>query len=211
MKAYVLHNIGDIRYEDYENPIPKSDEIILKVKAKWDMRIWYSQNIYFRALVNHAHQGMNLPALLLKSEHRGWSLFHFWCFSFTMQNLCNALRKLWNVFRLRLFRLRNNGGFAEFVAVPAWNLIPLPDQVNFRRNAMIEPMAVAVHAMRKIAPKPDDFVTVCGLGTIGLLLIMFLKDTGIKNILAIGNKDFQKEKAFATPESVSKTFVILEK
>ena len=35
MKAYVLHNIGDIRYEEYEKPIPKSDEIILKIKATY--------------------------------------------------------------------------------------------------------------------------------------------------------------------------------
>lgn len=36
-------------------------------------------------------------------------------------------------------------------------------------------------------------MAVCGLGTIGLLLVSFLLDAGVKNIFVIGNKDFQKE------------------
>lgn len=36
---------------------------------------------------------------------------------------------------------------------------------------------------------------VCGLGTIGLLLLMFLKEAGIREVYAIGNKDFQKRMA----------------
>jgi L-iditol 2-dehydrogenase len=35
-------------------------------------------------------------------------------------------------------------------------------------------------------------VVVCGLGTIGILLVMFLMEAGVRNILAVGNKDFQK-------------------
>lgn len=88
---------------------------------------------------------------------------------------------------------RADGGFAEYAAVPAENLIILPDNVTFAEAAMLEPMAVAVHAMRRAAPDPADIAAVCGLGTIGLLLIMFLQEAGVKNILAIGNKEFQKQ------------------
>lgn len=41
----------------------------------------------------------------------------------------------------------------------------------------------------------DRTIAVCGLGTIGLLLIMFLKDLGFKRVIAIGNKDIQRTKA----------------
>jgi len=57
----------------------------------------------------------------------------------------------------------------------------------------LEPMAVAVHAMRRVRPTAEDVVAVCGVGTIGLLLLMFLQEAGVKKILVIGNKDFQKE------------------
>jgi L-iditol 2-dehydrogenase len=54
-------------------------------------------------------------------------------------------------------------------------------------------MAVAVHAMRRVKINASDVVAVCGLGTIGMLLVMFLLDAGVKNILVIGNKDFQRK------------------
>ena len=88
---------------------------------------------------------------------------------------------------------RRDGGFAEYVAVPEWNLIELADNVSFEEAAMTEPMAVAVHSIRRVNPQPKDTVVVYGLGTIGELIVMFLIEKGIDNILVIGNKVFQKE------------------
>ena len=88
---------------------------------------------------------------------------------------------------------RQNGGFAEYAAVPADSLIPLPDSVSFEEAAMLEPMAVAVHALRRAQPDPADTIAVCGLGTIGSLLTMFLREIGIRNILTIGNKSSQQQ------------------
>lgn len=60
---------------------------------------------------------------------------------------------------------------------------------------MLEPMAVAVHAIRKIRPSQMDKIAVCGLGTIGLCTLMFLQEMGCQDIYAAGNKDFQREMA----------------
>ena len=60
---------------------------------------------------------------------------------------------------------------------------------------MLEPMSVAVHAMRKIRPVFGERIAICGLGTIGLFLLMFLLEAGHKNIYAIGNKEFQRQMA----------------
>ncbi len=104
---------------------------------------------------------------------------------------------------------RCHGGFAEYVAVPEWNLLELPENVAFEDAAMLEPTAVAAHAMRRALGNlkaihasaennenvlNSQTIAVYGLGTIGLLLVMLLKDAGFSNILAIGNKDIQKEK-----------------
>ena len=91
---------------------------------------------------------------------------------------------------------RRDGAFAEYVAVPIWNLIELPDTVSFEEAAMLEPMSVAVHAMRigigtEQVSKTASIV-VCGLGTIGLLIVQFLLDAGYKNIYVVGNKELQK-------------------
>ena len=58
---------------------------------------------------------------------------------------------------------------------------------------MLEPMAVAVHAMGRVKVAQTDTVVVYGLGTIGLLLVMFLLEQGITNVFAIGNKDSQRD------------------
>lgn len=89
---------------------------------------------------------------------------------------------------------RCDGGFAEFVSVPLWNLLPIPDVITDEEAAMLEPMAVAVHAIRRCGEMaPDRAVVVCGLGTIGLLTALFLKDKGMKNVYCIGNKNIQKK------------------
>lgn len=87
---------------------------------------------------------------------------------------------------------RTDGGFAEYVAVPQDNLIALPEGVGYEAAAILEPMAVAVHAMRLAQAQQGQTVVVYGLGTIGLLLVMFLKEAGVERVLAVGNKDIQK-------------------
>ena len=80
--------------------------------------------------------------------------------------------------------------------MPAANVTVLPDSVTYEEAAMLEPMAVAVHAMRRVLPCREDRkerVAVCGLGRIGLLLVMFLKEAGYQDIYVIGNKDYQRE------------------
>lgn len=58
---------------------------------------------------------------------------------------------------------------------------------------MMETMSVTVHAMRRAQPDKDGVCVVCGLGTIGMLLLTFLKDVGVRNIITVGNKDFQRQ------------------
>ncbi len=90
-----------------------------------------------------------------------------------------------------------DGGFAEYVTISTKNLIELPQSVTFVQTAMLEPMAVAVHAMRRLSINSTDVVAVCGLGTIGQLLVMFLLEKGLQNILVIGNKGLQKRTVLA--------------
>ena len=94
---------------------------------------------------------------------------------------------------------RRDGAFAEYVTVPADNLIELPAEVSFEEAAMLEPMSVAVHAIRQALDydtpiNRDANIVVCGLGTIGLLLTMFLIEREYENILVIGNKQGQKKR-----------------
>ena len=82
------------------------------------------------------------------------------------------------------------------VSVPVQNLLSLPENVTYAQAAMLEPMAVAVHAVRRLSlssPSRLDSVVICGLGTIGMLVLMFLLEAGVKNVLVLGNKEFQEK------------------
>jgi L-iditol 2-dehydrogenase len=84
---------------------------------------------------------------------------------------------------------RRHGAFAEYVSVPARILYKLPDSLPFERAALIEAVSIAVHAVGRHVPKPDDAVVVVGSGMIGVLVIQVLKDKGCRNIIAVDVDD----------------------
>ncbi|KEA65056.1 Threonine dehydrogenase [Marinobacterium lacunae] len=81
--------------------------------------------------------------------------------------------------------LMGDGGMAEQVAVPEYMLHRLPDTVSYRQAAVLEPSAVAEHALNRSALKPGSRCLVIGLGPIGLLLIMLARLRGITDICAV--------------------------
>ena len=80
---------------------------------------------------------------------------------------------------------RRHGAFAEYVSVPARILYHLPDTLPFERAALIEAVSIAVHAVSRRVPSPDDDVVVIGAGMIGILVIQVLKSKGCRNIIAV--------------------------
>ncbi len=71
-----------------------------------------------------------------------------------------------------------DGAFAEYVAVPAVNAHLLPDGVDGQLGAMVEPLACAVHGLRRLGPLFGDTVVLTGAGTMGLLLLQLLVHAG---------------------------------
>lgn len=201
MKAWVLHDIGDIRYETVKDPNTESKtaatapQVLVKVKAAGicgsDIPRIYRTGAYSYPLI----PGHEFSGVVADTGQR------VGIFPLIPCGQCVPCRKGQYEMCRKYSYLgsRQDGGFAEYAAVPAKNLICLPDSVTFEEGAMLEPMAVAVHAMRRVMPKSQDMarntVTVWGLGTIGLLLVMFLKEAGINRILVVGNKEFQRQKA----------------
>ena len=70
--------------------------------------------------------------------------------------------------QLLVFGIARNGGMADEVIVPERCLVYLPANVDVKDACFIEPLAVAVHGMRKAEIKPGQRVAVIGGGTIGL-------------------------------------------
>jgi L-iditol 2-dehydrogenase len=73
---------------------------------------------------------------------------------------------------------RRNGAFAEFVVVPARIVHRLPDNLSFSEAALLEAVAVALHAVSLAPIQPGSTALVVGAGTIGLLVQQALAVAG---------------------------------
>jgi (R,R)-butanediol dehydrogenase/meso-butanediol dehydrogenase/diacetyl reductase len=88
------------------------------------------------------------------------------------------------------------GGFAEFVVVEGKRVFALGD-IGTDVGALVEPLSVAHHAIRRSGAKPGDTVAVFGAGPIGLFIISILRALGIDDVYSIELSTVRKEKAAA--------------
>jgi len=78
---------------------------------------------------------------------------------------------------------KRDGAFAEFVAIPQHILYKLPERVSFEHAAMVEPVAVALHALSLTRIDLNDTAVVGGSGMIALFVIQLLKLAGCSRII----------------------------
>lgn len=76
-----------------------------------------------------------------------------------------------------------DGAYAEQVLVPDSLLLPLPDTLSYEHGALIEPLAVAMHAVNRTPFELMDFVVVIGAGAIGLLTLLAARLRGAGSIV----------------------------
>jgi L-iditol 2-dehydrogenase len=74
------------------------------------------------------------------------------------------------------------GAFAEFVAVPARVVYKLPESISFAEAAMLEAVAVAIHAVSLVKVTAESTALVVGAGTIGVLILQALRAAGCKRV-----------------------------
>jgi len=211
MKAWVLHSIGDIRYEDV-NISDRKDAALLEVKAVGicgsDIPRVYKTGAHKMPLIpGHEFAGVirEISCSTLTGDN---SLISN---DFTVGMRCGVFPLIpcrsCEPCRDEQYEMcrnydylgsRSDGGFAEYVMVPVSNLIKLPDNVSYEQAAMLEPSCVALHAIRRIdekVMKASPSAAIIGLGTIGFLVALQLRFMGIDNITLICNKESQIQRA----------------
>lgn len=188
MKACVLHGIGDLRYEEAPTPFPGSGEVLLRVGACGVC-------------------GSDIPRIFSKGTRR-FPLIPGHELAGTVEQVGAGVEASWVGRRVAVFPLipcrrcaaceagayaqcadydylgsRCDGGFAELVRVPAWNLLPVPQDMPLHEAAMVEPVAVALHALRRARLEAGDTVLITGAGPIGLLLGQWARLFGAGRVL----------------------------
>lgn len=79
-----------------------------------------------------------------------------------------------------------DGGYAEFIVMPARSVFRLPDEIPFEHGAiMMCSSATSLHALRKARLKPGESVAVFGAGGLGISAIQIAKALGAREVFAV--------------------------
>jgi 2-desacetyl-2-hydroxyethyl bacteriochlorophyllide A dehydrogenase len=78
-----------------------------------------------------------------------------------------------------------NGSMAEFVAVPARNVVKIPNSMSFATAAFIEPVACVVHAMNRLQLQVGQSVLLFGAGAMGQQLVQALSRAGASRLVVV--------------------------
>lgn len=189
MKALVYDAKKDIAVKDMPEPFPVPGEVKIKVKYAGicgsDMAAWHGglTRIVKPVILSHEFVGeiveVNQPLKDIKPGDRVVVEPLISC------QRCEACRSgYYHVCReLGLYGLDAHGGFAEYVCVPAETVTVIPSDLSFERAALIEPLAVAVHMVRRSEMKIGDVVAVYGAGPIGMLVAMVAQKAGARKVV----------------------------
>jgi len=109
-------------------------------------------------------------------------------------------------------RPNEGGGFAQYMKRRAIGCYPLPDGMSWEDGALVEPLAVSVHAVRRGAMQGGETVAVLGTGNIGLTAIAAARALGAGKIFATARHAQQVEmaKVLGADEVVSSEGVELQ-
>ena len=196
MKALVLKEYGRFSYEDVDMPKPGKDDVLIRVKAC--------------AICGSDVHGMDgstgrrIPPIVMGHETSGViesvgenvtkfkpgdrvtvdSTIYCGECGYCLRgefNLCDNRK----VLGVSCSDYRLNGAFAEYIAVPQRIVYRLPDNVSFEQATVIEPLAIALHAVKRSGASLNNTAVVVGAGMIGLLIIQLLKTAGCSRIIAV--------------------------
>ena len=79
-----------------------------------------------------------------------------------------------------------DGGYAEYIAVPSHNAVPLPDDIPFEQGAiMMCSSATSLHALNKAELKPGESVAVFGVGGLGISAVQLARAFGALDVYAV--------------------------
>ncbi len=206
MKALVLEEYNKLVYRNFPDPVVADDEVLVRVKAVGIC----GSDVHGM----DGSTGRRIPPLVMGHEASGviesvgkdageWAVGDRVTFDSTIYRLDDwyTRKGLYNLSDHRMVlgvspgEYRRHGAFAELVNIPGHILYHIPDGVSFTQASMVEPVAVAAHAVELTPVSWNDTAVVVGSGMIGLFVIQVLRARGCGKIIAVDLEDSKLELA----------------
>ncbi len=180
MKAVRVHELGGpevLRYEEISDPRPKAGEVLVKIKAAGVNFL----DVYYRSGFHWGgHHRRALP-YIPGAEAAGIVL-----------EVGTDVEEVKPGDRVAYGISNGSGSYAEFYAVPGWQLFKLPDTVDFQTAAAVMLQGMTAHYLTHstYAVKPNDTVLIhAAAGGTGLLLIQLAKLLGARVIGTVSTEE----------------------
>jgi (R,R)-butanediol dehydrogenase/meso-butanediol dehydrogenase/diacetyl reductase len=202
VKAARFHAREDVRIEDVEEPRPGHGQVKLRNGYAGicgsDLHVYYTpESSGLDYTTPHPITG-SMPPQVLGHEFSGtvvelgagvdgvsvgdrvavWPVYHCGACAACRAGMVNTCRSF------GFHGLTSDGGgMAEYTTVPATMLHRLPEEVDLRMGALVEPMAVAWHAVDTSGIRPGQTALVAGAGPIGIGLWFALRARGVETVV----------------------------
>lgn len=178
MKVAVIHAPGDLRLDDAQRPSAGPGDVVIRVAAAGIC----GTDLHFRNMGPRFDRPMPLghefagEVVEVGAKVRSFKL---------------GDRVAYNSYNspADVGRGGEAGGFSSYVALREvdghmQSLCRVPQELSLQYAALVEPIAVAAHAVNRADPKPGESVAIFGVGPIGLGVIIALRWRGIEDIVA---------------------------
>jgi len=188
MKTLVCMKPGVLEYTSSERPQLEKNHVIIKIKrigiCGTDIHAFEGTQPFFTypRILGHELAGElveinNAPGFAIGETISFIPYFNCGnCIACRMNkpNCCT---------QLQVCGVHINGGMAEYISIPSSSLLH-GEGLNFDELALVEPLAIGAHGVRRAAIGPGEFVLVIGAGPIGLGTIEFARIAG-GNVIAL--------------------------
>jgi threonine dehydrogenase-like Zn-dependent dehydrogenase len=187
MKAAVMEGLKQIACREVEKPVPAAGEVLLRVRAASicgsDVSRVLKGHRLYPLILGHevsgdvVEVGQGVDPELVGMRAAMIPLMPCMTCDFCRQGLYSSCASY------SFLGSRRAGGFAEWVALPATNLMPLPEGVDYEAGALIEPATVAHHAIGMGRFSAGQSAAVLGAGSVGLMAVQWLRIMGAGRII----------------------------
>lgn len=175
MKAAILYGGGDLRMQTVPDPTPAPNEVVVRVHAcsicGSDLHAFHGKHprLVFPRILGHEFAGEIVD---VGREVGDFGVGQRVCCDIDVpcgncgpcragrSNICETLKTM---------GFDRDGAYAEYVAVPDYNLHPLPDNVTYDQAAAVQVLGISYHAVaHRVRPQAGEKVAVIGAGPVGL-------------------------------------------
>ncbi len=201
MIQQVMTEPGKISFREIPVPEPGPDQVLVKIKkigvCGSDIHVYHGTHPYTSYPVTQGHE---VSGQVVKTGAYVTDIKEGQKVTIEPQVFCGrcypCLHGKYNLCeKLKVMGFQTTGTASEYFAVDASKVTPLPEGMTYSEGAMIEPLAVTVHAAKRFPDLKGAKVVVLGCGPIGILLIQSLKALGAAKVLATDISDMRLELA----------------